>query len=231
MPRPSRRILAAAAALLALAACKTNSDHEYGPVAGYVEELFHTGRWKQMVLAEDAKIAFMAYEQDLNFAGGAKALGSSQMALLDDFLAVHNVGGDDRVVLLAPRQADGKVSKLTSERLQGVRGDLRKRGFNAEIGRPSATRVLAPDEMIVLVGRLSVVSPDCTSEEPAAGQYPETLLGCAVTANLGPMLANPNDLKAGRSLGSGDGTMQALGVERYRKNEITPLDEEATTSE
>ena len=55
--------------------------------------------------------------------------------------------------------------------------------------------------------------------------------GCVNETILGQMVANPADLRRGRTLGPADGEAAARAIERYRRGETTPLHEEATTGD
>ena len=54
--------------------------------------------------------------------------------------------------------------------------------------------------------------------------------GCADTANLGMMIADPRDLIQGKDVGLYDGTRHALSVEMYRKDEVKELITENTSN-
>ena len=58
-------------------------------------------------------------------------------------------------------------------------------------------------------------------------------MGCSNTANLGLMVADPLDLKEGRTMGPADGEFGALRIQRYREGEVQEFetDDTATTEE
>ncbi|MGI9435952.1 MAG: CpaD family pilus assembly lipoprotein [Geminicoccaceae bacterium] len=78
--------------------------------------------------------------------------------------------------------------------------------------------------------RYMVTPPACPDWSRHSGtdfaNQPHTNFGCATEANLGLMIANPRDLVRGRKLGPADGIHQAEGILRYRKGQLTELNEE-----
>ncbi len=80
--------------------------------------------------------------------------------------------------------------------------------------------------------RYLVIPPSCGDFSQPIGDarqaYSHSNHGCAVTANLGMMIANPRDLMKGRTLGDSDGTVMAAGVKRYRDDKVKDLLESST---
>ena len=75
--------------------------------------------------------------------------------------------------------------------------------------------------------------PDCPdhSRDADAATDPLNLplsnLGCANTANLGLMLADPGDLRQGRALGRADGVREAGAISRYETDKVKALPQES----
>lgn len=84
----------------------------------------------------------------------------------------------------------------------------------------------------IIIERYVVIPPSCANFAQSIGGAQQAHVysnyGCADTANLGMMIANPRDLIVGRPLGDSDGTVIAAGVDRYRKDNIKPLMETST---
>ena len=76
--------------------------------------------------------------------------------------------------------------------------------------------------MRVTVGRYVVTPPNCPDwTKPATGDPGNNVssnFGCATTANLGLMIADPGALVRGYAAGPGDGEMLAKGVQNYRED-------------
>jgi type IV pilus biogenesis protein CpaD/CtpE len=60
------------------------------------------------------------------------------------------------------------------------------------------------------------------------GDRPQYYWTCSTTANLGAMVANPQDLANGQIPNPADGEAAALGTQRYRAGTPTPLIDEST---
>lgn len=81
--------------------------------------------------------------------------------------------------------------------------------------------------------RYIVIPPSCGNFSQPIGDaeqaYNHSNYGCADTANLGMMVANPRDLMNGRTLEASDGTVIAAGVQRYRTDKVKALIDTSTT--
>jgi pilus assembly protein CpaD len=79
----------------------------------------------------------------------------------------------------------------------------------------------------LILEKYLVIPPSCADFSQPIGDarqaHAPSNFGCATTANLGMMLANPRDLIKGRSLGASDGAVMAAGVDRYRKDNLKAL--------
>ena len=88
--------------------------------------------------------------------------------------------------------------------------------------------------VLLMVERYIVVPPSCPdwTRSLSSVQGAESMpnYGCADTANLGMMIADPRDLIQGKDVGLYDGTRHALSVEMYRKDEVKELITENTSN-
>ncbi|HUX78877.1 MAG TPA: CpaD family pilus assembly lipoprotein [Alphaproteobacteria bacterium] len=86
--------------------------------------------------------------------------------------------------------------------------------------------------IVLTIERYVVIPPSCGDFSQPIGDarqaHAPSNHGCAITANLGLMIANPRDLVKGRSLGDSDGTVMAAGVDRYRKDKTKALIDTST---
>lgn len=82
----------------------------------------------------------------------------------------------------------------------------------------------------IVLERYVVTPPACPDWSRRSGvdyaNRAHSNFGCATETNLGLMIANPRDLVRGRKLGPADGVHQAEGIVRYRKGQLTELQEE-----
>lgn len=87
--------------------------------------------------------------------------------------------------------------------------------------------------VVILVERFVVITPSCanylTQVGDASQDYATSNFGCPNEANLGMMIANPQDLLRGRTTNGYDGTVMAAGVNRYERDKIKPIAEITTT--
>ena len=85
----------------------------------------------------------------------------------------------------------------------------------------------APGRVRVVVERYVVTPPTCPDWSKPVGEdsqnSPGANFGCANTANLGMMVANPGDLLRGRNPGPADGTAVSAGIKRYRDGKVREL--------
>ncbi|CAK0747537.1 hypothetical protein CCP2SC5_140006 [Azospirillaceae bacterium] len=67
------------------------------------------------------------------------------------------------------------------------------------------------------------------AEEKSYGPWaqPNLSLGCATEQNLSAMIADPDDLQRGSSIGPADTAFMTNAIDRYRKNLTTPLAKES----
>jgi pilus assembly protein CpaD len=93
-------------------------------------------------------------------------------------------------------------------------------------GRESGSGVL------ITIERYVAIPPSCGDFSQPIGDaqqaYAHSNHGCADTANLALMLANPRDAIKGRTLGDSDGTVIAAGIDRYRKDKTKALIDTST---
>jgi pilus assembly protein CpaD len=79
----------------------------------------------------------------------------------------------------------------------------------------------------IVVGftRYEAHGPDCGKSwgnlTSTSNNKPSSNFGCAITANVAAMIANPGDLVAPRALGSGDAERREVVITKYRQGAIT----------
>lgn len=177
--------------------------------------------WSDAQSSKQNQVESLRLTHDLRVPASG-SLSAAEAGELDDFLARHEIGYGDDVVLLA---SAGRSAAPAADY-------LRKQGIAAGQARAGAGEAPA-GAVRVIVQRYVVVPPNCPDwSKPATTDYGNVTmsgLGCANTANLGMMLANPRDLIQGRPSGNADGTAAAAAVQRYRAGKVTPLPKGSTT--
>ena len=157
---------------------------------------------------------------------GAAAPTSVEVAALSRFLDNAGVGYGDQVTIAAgPRTGNPATESLTNRRLQAVGTMLHQHGIEAHVAsRPTVDGALARNGVAVTIGRYLVTPPACPDySKPEADDFnntPGSNYGCATTANLGLMVADPGDLVHGQTPGPADGDFAARGVQLYRDGKI-----------
>jgi pilus assembly protein CpaD len=183
-------------------------------------------RWTPAEAPKANKVNFVTISHEVQFMAGAAAPTSIEVAALSRFLDDTAVGyGDQVTIATGPRSGNPATESLTNRRLQAVGTMLRQHGIEAHVAqRPTVDGALARNGVAVTVGRYVVTPPACPDySKPEADDFnntPGSNYGCATTANLGLMVANPADLVHGQTPGPADGDFAARGVQLYRDGKI-----------
>lgn len=160
-------------------------------------------------------VFWVDYDHAAQFEPGAALLQQAESQRVERFLQqigasfqdsfVIDPGGDDALA----RQRAEALSNLIRRRLPTVRTAIRRLPDG-----PGNNRAR------LVVGRYVVVTPECGDWSKPSGtdiwNRPSSNFGCATTANLGLMVADPGDLIRGRQLTPGIGGRAVLGLDSYR---------------
>lgn len=154
----------------------------------------------------------------LAFEPGAAALPPAELDTLRARLSPA-VLGRDHLVRVAPATPGDRLSEARADWTMVVLNDAGVTVARSELllAEPAGDR----QGVVLEVHRARVGVPDCTSYPRALQARVDLVasarpLGCANTANLGRMVAEPADLLHGRALGPADGAPEAKAVEKYR---------------
>jgi pilus assembly protein CpaD len=192
-------VMAAVGALL-LAACNT------------------TGNWTEVQAPKQNRVEPVRLVHDVRFPSGAQ-ITPHEMAQLEGFITRHDLGYGDQVYVLT------ETGGALPQRTQNVLNYMKAHGI-AAVGLPSVEA--QPGLVRVVVNRYVVVPPNCPDwSKPATADYsntPMSNLGCATTANLGTMVADPRELIQGRQPGPADAEAATGAIRRYRTDKVKPLE-------
>lgn len=203
------------AVVAALSACAPESAH-----------------WSPAQSVKLNDVRWVTFEHPIRFASGDETLGEAEKTRLRRFLALHDAGYGDDVMIGASGAASNAVEAARRE--AAVMAELRALDFSPRLlpETPSGATSDGPAVHLVL-GRYVVVPPDCPDwSKPADGDPNNRVssnFGCATATNLGLMVANPGDLVRGRRAGPADGAAGARLYRNYREGEqkqapsLTPL--------
>ncbi len=189
------RIIAIIGILIALAGCKATADRT---PTEYVKV---------------NKVDFLRFEHDVVYRNGTATPSRLEAERLANFLQEIQVGPSDTILV-----AGGTPDQRKAIRMQFAYRRLvaHETGVNG-----------APGRVRVAVERYVVTLPNCPDWSKPVGEdsenTPQANFGCATTANLGMMVANPRDLIRGRSPGSADGAAVTAAIKRYRDGKIREL--------
>ncbi len=199
---------------------------------GYATQLFHSAKWQQSQDASANLVEVVSFSHGVSFERSRDRLSEAERGKLLDFAQEIKVVASDRIVIDGPRTVGQRLDPVTVARIDALRQELAAFGLPSEAAREpiaqTAETEVSRDRLVVLVTRAIVIPPDCAQPQPRSGERPQFALGCANTANLGLMIADPNDLRQGRPLGPADGDAATLSIQRYRRGEVTPLEEVVT---
>ena len=185
-------------------------------------------KWEQMQAPIAPQAESITIDHRVPFGdSGSKIDGMSRDAIMK-FLREGGVARSERVELDGPRNDAGFHTPLTTARLASVQAELQRRGYNAQIADLPSPTALPSDQVSIAITRVMVVQPDCGGGQPQPGYYPTYHFGCANTANLGLMVANPADLLQGRPLAPAEAGNAAASVDRYRTDKVKDLTIEST---
>jgi pilus biogenesis lipoprotein CpaD len=174
----------------------------------------------------------------------ADILGVEQDRLLTYLASVEPSAGD---TIRLEGHADERASdlynlELASRRAQAVAAFLRQHGYKDLTVTTSAYGESVPAaagtgpevwrqnrRVELVLERYLVTLPACPDWSRESGtdfaNLPHSNFGCATQANLGLMVAKPEDLVRGRTLGPADGIHQAEGIVRYRTGKVIEIQE------
>lgn len=152
------------------------------------------------------------------FEPGATALPAAELAALRARLSPA-VLGRDHLVRVAPAAPGDRLSEARADWTMVVLSDAGVTVARSDV--PLAEPAGDRQGVVLEVHRARVGVPDCTAYPRALQARVDEVasarpLGCASTANLGRMVAEPADLLHGRALGPADGGPEAKAVEKYR---------------
>lgn len=159
------------------------------------------------------------YVLDLAAAGGG-GLASSEAARLQAWFDSLDIGYSDRIWL------DESASYGTAAVREDVMRIAGSHGLLLSEGSPVTAGTVQPGLVRVVVTRMSASVPGCPNwayrPEGGAPISTDSNYGCATNSNLAAMIADPNDLVAGRTGdGSGDATAAIKAVRAYRDRALS----------
>lgn len=217
-PRRFLRIPALILAVIAtVAACAPEASH-----------------WSPSQSVKRNDLRWITFDHDVRFDGAGKVLSDAERDRLRRFLALHDAGyGDDVMIGADGIPAKPSDSVLAADREALVLAEFRDLELQPRRLPDLPGRGTWTGAVKIVLGRFIVLPPDCPDwSKPADGDPNNRVssnFGCATATNLGLMLANPGDLVRGRTPGPADGIAGARLYRSYRDGDqkkppaVTPL--------
>lgn len=175
------------------------------------------------------------YAHQIHFAKGRAGLDSVQRARLDDFVGRLRLTGTDEVYIAGGLSDEDfgspKANRLAQRRIGAVTALMELQGLPVHVARVGALDITPDMNAVILVVRRHVVTlPACPdwSGKPGRSWNNQTSSNwsCADSANLGMMVADPRHLARGQAMGPADPDHAVLAIQRYRADDVRPLDPE-----
>lgn len=205
-----------------LAACASGSD---GPKTAKLDAITPTEQFPIEVRQNPDEIRLAVHDRGLS---------DGQYAALAALVDRWRETGGGAVTIQAPRGPGEGQAALYANAATRALADLgvpldrvKLVGYPAPDGKP------AP--LIVGFASYEAVGPTCGKWDnltATGSNRPYANFGCAQTANIAAMIANPRDLIAPRDMTPADASRRQVVLDKYRKGETTSTakDEQATAS-
>ncbi|KLN61109.1 hypothetical protein WH96_08030 [Kiloniella spongiae] len=215
--------------------CTSQRDFETIPpeqqVSQAVVNFMNIGRWRPISTSKHTKTySYIATEGFYIPADFADSLTLEKE--LRNFITSYKVNNQDVIILDGLRNAEGDTTKESKKAINSIQFSLKDLGYSSKVAKkPIAIFIQGTHNAAILIHRKVIVTPECEiKKHPIGGRPPLRTFGCAQEINLANMVVTPEALDGTKPTTSADSTAVALGVERYRKGEITPLLSSLSTS-
>ncbi|WP_419901672.1 CpaD family pilus assembly lipoprotein [Kiloniella sp.] len=151
---------------------------------------------------------------------------------LKEFINAYNITATDIILLDGLRNNIGRPTTESQNAINRLRFALNEIGYQAqESVRPIAILDPSQHNAAILIHRKIIVAPDCDIKPHPVGTRPtRRTFGCVQEVNLANMVVSPEALDGSGTMSSADSTAVTLGIDRYRRGEITPLDASGVAS-
>lgn len=199
-----------------LGACHIDPNTQ-NPIELFTSHTVDSANWQQIPARIVNQVEPITFIHAANFDPGETALSEKESDLLLAFLQSSGVHQGARIEIDGPRGSGGYFDPVTAARVAEIEAGLSAMGLRSEIPiRPTTSLVRPSDAIAISITRAVVIVPDCSAPQPQPATRPAYNFNCSNTAALGIMIAEPLDLKRGRSEGAADGETSARVIELYR---------------
>ena len=194
---------------------------------------FQTAQWSPAESPKNNTVEWVKFEYDVDFGGNGARLSMQEREKLADFVErVRVTSRDDVMIGTLGRKDTARDNTLASRRIAAVMSQVRALRIKPELLPPGPSDRPWDGKVKMVIGRYVVSTPDCPDwTKPGDSDWTNrqsSNLGCANTANLGLMIADPGDLVRSRPITPGDGQRGALQVQKYRTGKVDKSSATAT---
>lgn len=193
--------LCIAATLAALASCAPRSEE-----------------WSTAETKKELRVDRAEFHHSVRFQGSSPIPTETELNRLNGFLDRQGRGHGVQAWV------GGGTSLVDVRRQAAIMSHLRKQGLPARLLGRAGGAAPQPGTVRVTVVRHIVTLPNCgdwsLESHTNHSNEPSSNFGCATTANLGMMVANPRVLVRPTEVGPGDGQALSKGIENYHDDRV-----------
>ncbi|UYN93300.1 MAG: hypothetical protein KIT25_14675 [Enhydrobacter sp.] len=164
----------------------------------------------------------------VGFIPGSARLDTGQVRELHSMVAEGRRAQRDEFIVVT--DGSGGAMQLARARLVGQSlSDAGARWVGTSVEPAMA---MGPDQVVIVRSEYRLVPHNCPTTRSQMWNPNESIskgFGCADAYNFGQMLARPRDAAIGRDPGTGDGTVAAEAVQRYREGRVRQVTGAPTT--
>ncbi|WP_085904694.1 CpaD family pilus assembly lipoprotein [Kiloniella majae] len=221
-------IIASLSASTLTMACTSQKGFETIPpekqVSQAVVDFMNIGRWRPISTSKRTRtysyIATEGFYIPIDFVDSL-----TLEKEINEFISNYKVNTQDDIILDGIRNAAGNTTAESENAINRIQFSLKDLGYSSRVAKkPIAIFTQGTHNAAILIHRKVIATPECEiKKHPTGTRPPLRTFGCAQEVNLANMVVTPEALDGTLPTTSADSTAVALGVERYRRGEITPL--------
>ena len=164
-----------------------------------------------------------SHQDQILLAPHAEGLSSAQAKALNELVARWRDTGGGPIVIQSPSHGGGEAYRSAQAIQSELVGLGVRDGLIKVVGYDASTAEGAP--MVVSFASYEAAGPRCgqawDSFTKSASNRPNSNFGCAITANIAAMVANPADLAGPRAADSADAQRREAVLAKYRAGAVT----------
>jgi pilus assembly protein CpaD len=189
--------------------------------------------WQDVEPLPQPHVEVLQVRHDVGFASGEANLAPGERHQLQQFLDQLS-SGDSKAAFVIAAPGAGALDRQRVDAVGAVLTALRREWRPGVLDDNTAAP--PPADAIAVITDVTVVSlPPCPNwsdwPQDTFSNRPAANFGCATAVNFGMTVANPDDLRQGRSPGPADGEVMSRSIQRYREGKAKDLIRDSASSE